>query len=338
MDAIKINNKKQLNDFVGAQKHSQFLQSWQWGEFHKTVSENVFRVGVEDGGKLVAAATIIKKALPMGKKYFYCPRGPIIDKSQVSNPNNQTNPKSQIPITKQIIELLRDTIKQMAQEEGAMFLRFDPTFKITDYQLPIVKTINIEPDQTLILNLEKSEAELLKGMHPKTRYNIKLAEKRGVKIIEAGSDRFEEFWQLMCQTGERDNFRTHGISYYKEMLKADNDFIKLFFAEYKGKPISSIIVAFFGDTATYAHGASSSEDRNVMAPYLSQWHCVKLAKELGYKYYDFYGINAKRWPGVTKFKKGFGGKEINYPGTYDLVFDKNWYGIYKMVRKVRRTF
>jgi lipid II:glycine glycyltransferase (peptidoglycan interpeptide bridge formation enzyme) len=325
MDAIKINNKKQLNDFVGSQKHSQFLQAWQWGEFHKTVSENVFRVGVEDGGKLIAAATIIKKALPMGKKYFYCPRGPIIDKSQIAT-------------TKQIVELLYDIIKQMAQEEDAMFLRFDPTFQITDYQLPIVKTIDIEPGQTLILNLEKSEPELLKGMHPKTRYNINLAQKRGVKIIEAGSDRFEEFWQLMCQTGERDNFRTHGISYYKEMLKADNDFIKLFFAEYKGKPISSIIVAFFGDTATYAHGASSNNDRNVMAPYLLQWHCIKSAKELGHKYYDFYGINAKRWPGVTRFKKGFGGKEVNYPGTYDLVFDKNWYSIYKMVRKVRRTF
>lgn len=328
MDAIKINNKKQLNDFVGAQKHSQFLQSWQWGEFHKTVSENVFRVGVEDGGKLVAAATIIKKALPMGKKYFYCPRGPIINKSQ-------------IPITKQIVELLYNIIKQMAQEEDAMFLRFDPTFKITDPEhsgLPIVKTIDIEPSQTLILNLEKSEPELLKGMHPKTRYNIKLAQKRGVKIVEAGSDRFEEFWQLMCQTGERDNFRTHGISYYKEMLKTDNDFIKLFFAEYKGKPISSIVVSFFGDTATYAHGASSNDDRNVMAPYLLQWHCIKSAKELGHKYYDFYGINAKRWPGVTRFKKGFGGKEVNYPGTYDLVFDKNWYSVYKMVRKVRRTF
>ncbi len=325
MDAIKINNKKQLNDFAGSQKHSQFLQAWQWGEFQKTVSENVFRVGVEEGGKLVAAATIIKKALPMGKKYFYCPRGPIVGKLQN-------------PTAKQIIELLCDTIKQMAQEEDAMFLRFDPIFQITDYQLPITKTINIEPDQTMILNLEKSEAELLKGMHPKTRYNIKLAQKRGVKIVEAGSDRFEEFWQLMCQTGERDNFRTHGISYYKEMLKTDNNFIKLFFAEYKGKAISSIIAAFFGDTATYAHGASSNDDRNIMAPYLLQWHCVKSAKELGHKYYDFYGINAKRWPGVTRFKKGFGGKEVDYPGTYDLVFDKNWYSIYKMVRKVRRTF
>ncbi|MDP2766246.1 MAG: peptidoglycan bridge formation glycyltransferase FemA/FemB family protein [Candidatus Methanoperedens sp.] len=335
MDAVKINNKKQLNDFAGSQKHSQFLQAWQWGEFHKIVSENVFRVGVEDGGKLVAAATIIKKALPMGKKYFYCPRGPIIDKSQISPAARRAEGQA---MTKQIIKLLCDTIKQMAQEEDAMFFRFDPLFKIQTADFEIHKTINIEPDQTLILNLEKSEQELLKGMHPKTRYNIKLAEKRGVKIVEAGSDRFEEFWQLMCQTGERDNFRTHGISYYKEMLKADNDFIKLFFAEYKGKPISSIIAAFFGDTATYAHGASSNDDRNVMAPYLLQWHCVKSAKELGHKYYDFYGINAKRWPGVTRFKKGFGGKEVDYPGTYDLVFDKNWYSIYKMVRKVRRTF
>ena len=325
MQTINITSQEQLNNFVGAQKHSQFLQAWQWGEFHNIVSGDVFRLGVMDGDELVGAATIIKKILPIGKNYFYCPRGLVIElkvKSQKSK----------------VVELLFSEIKRLAKEEGAMFLRFDPVFEVENFNLQITKTLDIQPSKTLILDLSKSESELLKDMHPKTRYNIKLAEKKGVKVVEEDVSRIGEFWQLMGETGDRDNFRTHGINYYKEMVKLGGDFIKLFFAEYKSKPIGTVIVSFFGDTATYMHGASSNEDRNVMAPYVMQWHCIKLFKDKGLRYYDFNGIDEKKWPGVTRFKKGFSGKEIEYFGTYDLPFDKGWYNIYKMVRKMRRTF
>ncbi len=334
MQITNITNKEQLNNFVGLQKRSQFLQSWQWGEFHKIVSGEIFRLGVEDNGELVAAATIIKKILPMGKFYFYCPRGPI----------GQTTRQ---PDTRQI-EVLFEEIENLAKNEGVMFFRFDPTFKLPEIDFTIQQTLDVQPSQTLILDLSKSESELLKDMHQKTRYNIKLAEKKGVKIVEARNfaPDFDKFWKLMSETSDRDSFRTHGINYYEEMLKLDKDFIKLFFAQYRKKIISAVVVAFFGNTATYMHGASSSEHREVMAPHLLQWHCIKSAKELGYKYYDFYGIDEKKWPGVTRFKNGFarldsarqGSRTINYPGTFDLIFDKNWYSVYKMVRKVRRTF
>jgi len=325
MQIINITNRQQLNKFVGSQKHSQFLQAWQWGEFHKIVSDNVFRLGVQSQGELIAAATVIKKILPMGKFYFYCPRGPVLGKPQ-------------IPMTKQIIELLFNAIKELAEQEKVMFFRFDPTFQVSSFKFQVSKTIDVQPSKTLILNLEKSEQEILQAMHQKTRYNIRLAEKKGVKIIESDLSQFDDFWQLMCETSDRDSFRTHGINYYKEMLKVDKDFVKLFFAKYKNRLISAIIISLFGDTITYMHGASANEHRNVMAPYLLQWHCIKLAKELGYRYYDFYGIDEEKWPGVTRFKKGFGGKTINYPGTFDLIFDQGWYSVYKMVRKVRRTF
>ena len=335
MQIINIINKEQLNNFTEAQKHSQFLQAWQWGEFHKKVSGKVFRLGVEDGGELVAVATIIKKILPMGKFYFYCPRGLMV-KLEVRGKKLA------------VAELLFNKIQELAKEEGAMFFRFDPTFKLPEINFIIQQTFDVQPSETLILNLTKPEAELLKNMHQKTRYNIRLAKKKGVKIIEIGLDRFDEFWKLMCETSNRDSFRTHGIDYYKEMLKLDHpreffggaskNFIKLFFAEYRKKVISAVVVSFFGDTATYMHGASSNEHREAMAPHLLQWHCIKLAKESGYKYYDFYGIDEKKWPGVTRFKKGFAGKTVKYPGTFDFIFDQNWYSIYKMVRKVRRTF
>jgi len=332
MQIINLDNKEQLNNFVSSQKHSQFLQAWQWGEFHKIVSNNVFRLGVHKEGELMAVATIIKKVLPMGKFYFYCPRGPIVNQSQLDH-------------LEQILDILFIRVRALAQEQNAMFLRFDPIFALPELNFVIEQTIDVQPSQTLVLNLKKEEEDLLKAMHQKTRYNIRLAEKKGVKICEAGEEHFDEFWQLLSETSDRDKFRTHGINYYQEMLKlghrnggAGKDFVKLYIAQYRKKMIAANIVSFFGDTVTYMHGASARDERNVMAPYLLQRHTIQQAKESGFKYYDLYGIDEEKWPGVTKFKKGFSGKTINYPGTFDFIFDQNWYNVYKMVRKVRRTF
>lgn len=327
MQIINLDNKEQLNSFIASQKHSQFLQTWQWGEFHKIVSGDVHRFGVEDSGNLIGAATVIKKILPMNKYYYYSPRGPIIH-CEIKEDS-----------CKLAVNLLFSKVKELSEQDGAMFLRFDPIFDIKHLEnTTFEKTLDVQPSKTVILDLSKTEAVLLKEMHQKTRYNIGLAEKKAVKIVKGGEERFEEFWRLMSETGERDDFSLHGINYYREMIKTDSDFIKLFFAEYRGKPLSAAIIAFFGDTAVYLHGASSSEDRNLMAPYLMQWECVKAAKKAGMKYYDFFGIDEKKWPGVTRFKSGFGGKAKKYQGTFDLPFDPAWYNIYKMIRKVRRTF
>jgi lipid II:glycine glycyltransferase (peptidoglycan interpeptide bridge formation enzyme) len=323
MQIITITDKKQLNDFVDQETMSQFLQSWQWGEFQGRAAGKIIRLGVLENNELVAAATLVKKILPMGKNYFLCPRGPIVgakrDKLKILNE-------------------LFSTIKELAEDESVIFLRFEPISTNDNSSFIIQQTLDIQPSKTLILDLTKSEEELLKEMHQKTRYNIKLSEKKKVKVVEAGLERFDDFWQLMNQTGERDNFRPHGIDYYRKMLEAENDFIKLYFAEYNGKPVTTGIFSYFGDTVTYLHGASADHDREVMAPYSLHWQIIKEAKQAGYKYYDLFGIDEKRWPGVTRFKKGFGGFEHNYPGTFDLAFDENWYSIYKMIRKARRTF
>lgn len=325
MEIINLTNKQQLNNFVGGQPHAQFLQSWQWGEFQEKVSGQVWRLGVLDNNELVASAKVITKNLPMGKKYFYCGRGPVVAVGADE---------------RQAVEPLFKEIEKLAGQAGIMFLRFDPLneLQVISYKSRIIKTLNVQPGKTLVLDLTKTEDELLRQMHQKTRYNINLAVKKGVKIVRGDKTRFEEFWSLLDQTSGRDKFRPHGRDYYKTMIGMENGLVKLFFADYQGKPIAAALVCFFGDTATYLHGGSADEDRNVMAPYLLQWYSVKLAKADGRKYYDFHGIDETKWPGVTRFKKGFGGTEVNYPGTFDLVFDQGWYSIYKMVRKVRRTF
>lgn len=329
MNVAHVTSKEELNDFVANQKNSQFIQSWQWGEFQEKVSGKVWRLVVKDNEEVVAAAKIITKDLPAGKKYFYCGRGPII-----------TEGADKMEATR----LIFLEIEKLAKQEGAMFLRFDPIHNLEEHDYKIkgkevlIKTHDVQPSKTLILDLSKTEEELLKEMHQKTRYNINLAEKKGVKITEAGKEKFEAFWSLLDQTSDRDQFRPHGRNYYQAMLELEDNPVKLFFAEFEGRLITTALVSFFGDTATYLHGGSANDDRNVMAPYLLQWHCIKLAKAGGQKFYDFHGIDEEKWPGVTKFKKGFGGLEMDYPGTFDLVYDDGWYEIYKMIRKVRRSF
>lgn len=323
MEIIYFKNKEEHDGFVGMQKYSQFLQSWQWGEFQSKVAGETLRLGIKKDGEIIAAASFTKKKLPIGKSYYYCPRGPVINNSDFRF---------------RILELLFNEIKKIAEDEKAIFLRFDPVFRIKDLNLPLQKTIDVQPSKTILMDLKEGEEELLKKMHQKTRYNIRLAEKKRVKIFEGDIKYFDSFWRLLNETTERDDFRPHGQDYYIEMLNSDPNFIKLFVAEYEGKIIASNIVSFFGDTATYMHGASSNEFRNVMAPYLIQWHVIKEAKKRGCRYYDFYGIDEKKWPGVTRFKSGFGGDNRHFPGTFDYVLDRGWYNIYGMVRKVRRTF
>jgi len=112
--------------------------------------------------------------------------------------------------------------------------------------------------------------------------------------------------------------------------------VKLFAAEYQNKIIAANIVIFHGERATYLHGASDYEYRNFMAPYLLHWEVIKYARDHGFTEYDLWGIDEKKWPGVTRFKRGFGGKEINYIGSYDYVFQPFWYAMYKVRQSLKK--
>ena len=318
MEIKEIQNKEEINSFLLNQKHAQFVQSWEWGEFQKSFGRKVVRLGFYEHGNLIFALNLIKNQFPLGLNYFYSPRIGIKHLSE-----DQLNS-------------VFSEIAESTKKEKVTFFRFDPRSKLpaTRFQYPLKKTIHVQPPKTLILDLGKSEDELLSGMHQKTRYNVRLARRKGVKVRETGESEFSKWWEIMEETKNRDQFRLHKKRYYEKMLSID--FIKLLVAEYDGKIIAGNIISLFGDMVTYVHGGSSNQYRNVMAPYLLQWEAIKQAKEKGVDYYDLNGIDEKMWPGVTRFKKGFGGEEINYPGTFDLVFNKNKYQLYKILRKIRR--
>jgi lipid II:glycine glycyltransferase (peptidoglycan interpeptide bridge formation enzyme) len=323
MKVFTTKNKTEYNNFVSSQRSSQFLQSHDWAEFQERSGNQTLPLAVsDDAGKITASALFIKKKIPLFNEYYwYCPRGPVMNDSSRYN---------------ECYSVLWDYLRRIAGEERVIFSRWDPVLPLPNNEFKLIKTINIQPPRTIILDLSFPEENLLAGMHQKTRYNIRLASKKGVKIREGEAEEFDKFWGLMETTAGRDGFRLHGRDHYKKMLEAASGVFRLFLAEYENKIIAGNIVSFFGDTVTYVHGASDHEHRRVMAPYALQWEVMSLAKEQGFRYYDLYGIDEKKWPGVTRFKKGFGGKEVQYPGTYDIVFSDFWYKIYRGGRWLRR--
>ncbi|MFA6097956.1 MAG: peptidoglycan bridge formation glycyltransferase FemA/FemB family protein [Patescibacteria group bacterium] len=340
MEFKEIKSQKELNTFIGSQTRAQFLQSWGWGEFQVGLGRQIWRLGVLENEKIIGSALIVRQPLPFGKCYLYCPRGPVVD--------------GQLPVDKHlaVLKTLASDIVGRAARSGAMFVKLEPPLvKIHRRAFDdLLREFNyreagfVQPRDSWYLDLSKSEEELIQAMHQKTRYNIRLAEKKDVHVRVSNNPKdFEIFWQLNKMTSERDQFQTHSQDYYQKMLETllPAGFQKIFIAEYEGKSIAANIVVFYGDTATYLHGASADEYRNVMAPHLLQWRQIQEAKKLGLRYYDFWGvapegsIKEKAWAGITRFKKGFGGTGVSYLGAFDLILNKFWYKLYKIGQKIK---
>ncbi|MCD4705038.1 peptidoglycan bridge formation glycyltransferase FemA/FemB family protein, partial [bacterium] len=269
---------------------------------------------------------------PLGMTYLYCPRGPVI--------RENLSPELKEQILKIILKGIRDICIQTSKRKE-IFSRFEPHFNMSSLE-NCQKVKDLQPAHTLLLDLNKSEDQLLTEMHQKTRYNVKLARRKGVLIEKVDNylEAIDIFEKLMNKTSARDKFISHSKKYYEKILKTMPKNASLWLAKYNNVVLSANLVINFGDTVTYLHGASSSENRNVMAPHLLQWEQIKWAQNNGFQIYDFWGIAKSddvndKWAGFTRFKKGFGGFKKEYSGTFDLVYDQRIYKLYKLVRKLK---
>lgn len=279
---------------------------------------------------ILAAIVLLKKPVARRFFYWYAPRGPLL-KGDLEEEKQQAVAKFLI---KAISRLDRKALflKLEPANRGKIFWRkiFAELFCFSFWR--VKKVSGVQPQQTVILPLKQREEDLLRNFHQKTRYNIRLAGKKGVKVEEGGVKDLSVFWDLLQTTAHRDGFRVHAKKHYENLLSLNSDFIKIFLASYHGEVIAAALVSFYGNKATYLHGASDNKWRNLMAPHLLQWEIIKVAKKKGYQFYDFYGIDEKKWPGVTRFKLGFSKKIINYAGTYDIIFRSMMYRIYMVVK------
>lgn len=291
------------------------FQSWQWGEVEKKLGNPVWRWGWFDGKRLAGVAQIEKISARRGT-FLHVRHGPIG-------------------------KINFEDVKKLAYTERAWFIRVSP--QVPPEEEKLYKQLGFVPapihamDAELcwVLDLDKSEEEILAGMRKTTRYEIRKAQKIGVNV--AKSRDIKQFLDLYDQTASRHNFVMHkGIKEEFDMLDTD-----LFVATYDNKPLAAAIIVYFGATAVYHHGASIQS--KVPASYLVQWEAIREAKKLGEKIYNFWGIAPEDkekhpWRGITLFKTGFGGRKIqfmhaqDYPVSPLYVIPKTIEGIRKRLK------
>lgn len=184
------------------------------------------------------------------------------------------------------------------------------------------------PQCTSVVSLLPSPEEILARMHPKTRYNIRLAMRHQVVVREGKREDLRTFLSLYHETAQRNGIREHDASFFEALYlaKEDDARFQLLIAEKDGIPLASAFLTITDDTATYLYGASSSENRSYMGTYLLQYYAMLEAKRLGAVRYDLFGISPKGYPdhplsGLRRFKMGFGGEEIQRMGAWDYPFD-----------------
>lgn len=286
------------------------LQSWDWGDFQKALGFGLHRFS---GADFINQTTEIP--LAAGKKYLYSGRGPL---------GNISSARSDI-----------DTLAR--KDHKIVFARIEPS---EAPNLPKAAK-DTQPTHYWLLDLEQSEEEILARMKPKTRYNINLAQRKGVTVREGSEKDLLDAYKLLLETSRRNKFSLHPQDYYWRMWEClQPQALRLLVAEYQGLPLACMFLTLFGTTATYAHGGSSSRMQQAMAPYLLHWEAIKLSKQLGYKYYDFGGIapageTDHPWAGITRFKKSFGGFELIFPGSFEIIYAPLWYNVYRNARTLR---
>ncbi|MGE5543692.1 MAG: lipid II:glycine glycyltransferase FemX, partial [Bacillota bacterium] len=306
-------------------------------------------VGLYEDGRIKGAILILKRKLPIpgiNKSIFYAPRGPVADVDDHI-----------------LLDHLFQGLRAVARKHGAIFLKIDPDIEHSDETFRSFLTSRgfrktstaegfegVQPTFVFRLDITPDEEQLLAQMAAKTRYNLRLAQRKGVVVREAAEKQdLERFYQILKETAERDRFLIRNYSYFEEIWEqlVERDMAKLFMAEYQGRDIAGTLAFILGEKAWYIYGASGNEYRNVMPNYLLQWTMIKWAKDNGCTMYDFRGVSGDLSEdnplyGLYRFKKGFAATFTEFIGEWDLVYSPFFYWLwtgvlpiyYKTVRRV----
>lgn len=303
------------------------LQSWEWGEFRKKTGLKVIRLGAFAEKKLIAGYQLTVHPVPaIGDNIIYFPKGPMPDRPML------------------------DALKKIGVLEKAILIKMEPNILANpDVRKFLLKNGCREGQPlftryTFILDLAKTEDQLLAEMKPKTRYNIHLAQKHGVEVSEDNSpSAFEIYLKLMTETTRRQRFYAHTPDYHRKMWETLNPpgIAHLLKATYQGQVLATYIFFVFNKVLYYPYGASIRIHKEVMPTYALFWEAIKFGKKLGCRSFDMWGTpgpnpNPKDpWFGFHRFKEGFGANLVELVGTYDLVTNPYLYPLYNLTNNLR---
>lgn len=305
------------------------LQSWEWGEFRKKTGLKIARVGTFSGGKLQKAFQVSFHPIPIiGGWAGYLPKSYMPDDDQLA------------------------ALKELGEQYSAVFIKMEPNiarpndapsaFKRIDDFLKANQAVSGKPlftRYTFHLNLQPSEKELFTNLAQKTRYNVRLASKKGVVIAEnTTAQGIDTHLKILAETTKRQGFYAHPPSYFQTMWEylGQSGMMRIFEARHQGNVIASWIMFKFQKVLYYPYGASTTANRELMASNLLMWEMIKFGKSEGCTHFDMWGAlgpNANKknkWYGFHKFKAGYGGQLMEYLGTYDLQINPMQYRLFNI--------
>ncbi len=333
---------EQWDAFVASQPQRHILQTSAWGELKSRFGWQVDRVAVTRADRLIAGALVLFRSLPLRLGTLaYIPKGPLLDFADEDT----------------TAELLHG-LDRLIQRHRSILLKIEPDQLDDPVWIDRLKALGfrpspqtVQPPRTLVVDLARSDEDILAAMQQKTRYNVRLAAKKEVVVREATPADLPAFNALMQTTGERDRFAVHSAEYYEAAyhLFVPAGQAELLAATYQEQIIAGIFVFAQGHRAWYFYGASGEAERQRMPNYALQWAGMQWAKSRGCTEYDLWGVpdedettleahylerHEDLW-GVYRFKRGFGGKLVRYAGAFDRVYDPLLYQAYKLYLRSR---
>lgn len=313
MKVVEIMQEKVWEDFVLEWQPNNFLASWKWGDFNEAFGYQTFRIGLYNDKKLIGTCLAIKVSAKMGN-FLLCPSGPLLSEMKQDR-----------------LFYLLDYLKDLASKEKCKFLRIRPLIENSQENEELFHQFGFKDAPTHVhaqiswlLDIVRSEEELLAGMRKTTRYLIRQANKLGIIVEErnnpVGVRLLEE---LQEETARRHHFVPFSNKYLEKEFEVfvKTNQVKILIAKKENETLAAAMIIFYGDSAFYHHGAS--RESRLPASYLLQWEAIRLAKKLDKKFYNFWGIapidsSRHPWAGLTTFKQGFGGFRLEYTPAYDL--------------------
>lgn len=306
------------------------LQSWEWGEFRRKTGVEVMRLGAFEKEEMKAGYQLTAHPLSvvkMGLKVIYFPKGPLPDEPMLS------------------------ALRDLGVKQKAVFIRLEPNVgaPVRKWEKEKEKFGTVEKfllengcrrgrplftPYTFRIDLTKGEEELMTRMKEKTRYNVRLAQRHGVEVVENNSEQaFKTYLKLMTETTERQGFYAHSPDYHKKLWETlkPSGMARLLLAQYRGKTLVAWMILVFKDVLYYPYGASSRESKYTMPGYAMMWEAMKYGKRIGCKTFDLWGSLGPKpskndpWYGFHHFKEGFGPELIRFIGTWDLVINPSLY-------------
>lgn len=316
----------EYEEFIQKHPKGHFLQSSLWGKVKDSWKWEAILCRGADGAVRGSLAVLIRKVPMLPYTLMYAGRGPVCDSHD-----------------EKTLQELTEGAAELAKKYRAYSLMMDPDIESSDVEfIQIMKRLGyqhkesgknfegVQPNYVFRLDVKgKTEEELMAAFHQKTRYNIRLAGRKGVEVICCDESNLGEmlhhFAAIMKETGERDGFITRPESYFASLMQHMGDHARLYMALYNGKPVAGTLAIHFGNKVWYLYGASSNEYRNVMPNYQLQWNMIQWAVECGCDIYDFRGVSGDLSPenplyGLYLFKKGFSGQLTEFCGEFEKIY------------------